>query len=222
MTLEPITEDDAEELFPGEGSLAIENLRALLDDIEKDSVLDSDVLDALERARSALGGDGAFNVAEVQDGGVCRRITIDADRMSLLRERATRREPNLVRISGRLHMIDLEPPLKVGIRSTDGIDWICRYEAEFEPKVKALLDSNVWVSGTGTLTGAQRGTLEIEDIRPVSEFEQSPLFTPERVSVEDLLAQQGIRGPQGEEALGLPTEVTDEELEDYLNALLDD
>ncbi|MGH3026473.1 MAG: hypothetical protein ACRDLR_08520, partial [Gaiellaceae bacterium] len=61
-------------------------------------------------------------------------------------------------------MIDLEPPHKVAIRAINGVDWLCRYDPSLEERVKALLDSTVWARGMGILTGAQRGSLEIEEI----------------------------------------------------------
>ncbi|MFL6039656.1 MAG: hypothetical protein ACJ74B_13600 [Gaiellaceae bacterium] len=49
--------------------------------------------------------------------------------------------------------------------------------------MKTLIDAHVWARGVGQLQGAARGTLAVEDIGPVGAFEQTELFTFERVPV---------------------------------------
>ncbi len=119
-------------------------------------------------------------------------------------------------------MIDLEPPHKVAIRAINGVDWLCRYDPSLEERVKALLDSTVWARGMGILTGAQRGSLEIEEIHAAGDSEQSPLFTYERVPLEDLMSEQGIVGPQGEATQTLPPDLSESEVDEYLHAILGD
>jgi hypothetical protein len=124
------------------------------------------------------------------------------------------------RISGRLHMIDLEPD-RIGIRAADGVDWSCSYPEELEPTVKALVDSNVWGRGVGQQLSAAKGTLRLEEIHAVGEHEETPLFTFERVPLADLMEQQGITGPQGRLSI-MPSEIGDEELDAFLDAILDE
>ena len=224
LTLEPIVDEDAPaEMFPGQGTLAISNLDALLDAIEEPSTaFDPDVVDALAAARRSLGSDGKIRVVRPESARhTPRSVLVDERRVTQLRERARQRGVRTIRLSGRLHMIDVEPPVKVGIRSSDGVEWICRYPESLEPRVKALLDENVWVRGRGVLTGAQRGSLEVEEIRPVGEYPQSPLFTFARVPLDELMADQGVRGPQGHVSL-VPADVSDEELDSFLDAVLNE
>ena len=119
-------------------------------------------------------------------------------------ERSKRPGARAVRVSGRLHAIDLEPG-RIGIPATDGIDWLCRYTPELEQKLLALIGERVWVRGVGQLTGSQRGSLEIEHVEPIAPFEQSELFTYERVPLATLLSEQQIEGPTELEALAFRT-----------------
>jgi hypothetical protein len=219
LTLEPHQVDE-DELFPGEGTLAISNLEALFSAIRSPEPFDPDVADAFDRARAALGPDGSIVVSHQRGRQRVGRIVIDKQQTERLRKRAREKGAAEVQVVGRLHMIDLEPPHKVGIRATDGVDWLCRYEPALEPRVKALLDSTVWARGQGKLTGAQRGSLAIEEIHSAGESEQSSLFTFERVPLDDLMAAQGIRGPQGERIQMLPDELSDTEVDEYLRAIL--
>jgi hypothetical protein len=203
-------------------ALATENLRSLLDSIEHaDAEVDVSVTEALEKARRALGSDGRIGV--VLAGGTRRprprRVDIDAERIAELERRARRQQPRQTRISGRLHMIDVEPD-RVGIRAGDGVDWTCTYPEELEKTVKALIDTNVSARGVGQRLGASRGTLALESIQPVGEYEQTELFTFERVPLDELMRQQGIRGPQGGASI-LPDDLTDDEVDAFVEALND-
>lgn len=225
LTLEPIAPDGlADQATLAEVErLAMENLRSLLDAIESDDQsIDPAVAQAVGNARRALGGDGRIEVKIVDHHRRRRRrVVIDSKRMEALERRVRRYQPGIVRVSGRLHMIDLEPD-RVGIRSTDDIAWTCSYSPELEPNIMALLNQTVWVRGLGQLqqTG-RRGTLVIDEIQPIGEFEQTPLFTFERIPLEDLTRDQGITAPQGRISV-IPEDVSDEELEKYLAAVLDD
>ncbi|HEX6703070.1 MAG TPA: hypothetical protein VF101_20260 [Gaiellaceae bacterium] len=222
MTLIPDVED-AEETAPPIGKvepLAIENLHALLDAVEvDDQVVDPAVTDAIESARRALGHDGTIAV-KLNGRPKPRRVVIDRERVESLERRVERRPPQRLRISGRLHMIDLEPD-RVGIRAANGVDWTCSYPHELEEKVRALVGKNVWARGVGSELGGAKGSLTIAEIDAVGEYEQTRLFTFERVPLDDLMAEQGIRGPQGTISI-VPPEVTDEEFERFLEATLDE
>ena len=224
MTLLPDVRDESEEQ-PALGDvepLAIENLRALLDAIESDdAVIDPAVTDAVEGARSALGDDGKIKVKlDGEQPRHRRSVVIDRERVAVLERRVERQAPRARRVSGRLHMIDLEPD-RIGIRAANGVDWSCSYPDELEEIVRGLVGTNVWVRGIGReLTGA-KGTLEINEIHPIGEFEQTRLFTFERVPLAELMAEQGILGPQGTISI-VPPEVTDEEFDRFFTATLED
>lgn len=220
-TLEPLQAGDAE-LFPGEGTLAISNLDALFAELDGSGSFDPDVADALERARAALGPDGSIVISHRRGRRRIGRVVVDEGKVGRLRSRAPERAPGEIRVVGRLHMIDLEPPHKVAIRAADGVDWLCRYEPELEAHVKALLDSTVWARGLGIVTGAQRGSLDIEEIHSAGDPEQGPLFTFERIPLEQLMSEQGVSGPQGELTQLPPTALTDTEVDEYLHAILGD
>ena len=209
----PIDAADAA-MFPDPASLATGNLAALLSEVEGKGQFDSDVAEALGAARRALGRDGQITVRRGQS-----RVVIDERTEERLSRRTRSQGASKVSISGRLHAIDLEPD-RVGIRATDGVDWSCRYPEELEEEVAHMLGENVWARGVGQKTGAGRGTLDLEELQAVGPFEQTELFTWERVPLDALLAEQGIRGPTAPEALALPGDVTDEQLDTYLAELL--
>jgi hypothetical protein len=216
LTLEPapIDETDAE-MFPDAAALAVANLDSLLDALNSDEPVDPDVADALTKARRALGPDGRISVKRAK-----RRVVLDEVKERKVAERARRvGAARKVSISGRLHAIDLEPE-RVGIRATDGVDWVCRYPPELEADVTRLLGATVWARGIGQLTGAQRGSLDIKDLQSVGPFEQSELFTFERVPLHDLLEAQGIAGPTGPEAFDLPGDLTDDQVDAYVADVL--
>jgi hypothetical protein len=98
---------------------------------------------------------------------------------------------------------------------------VCHYPERLEQTVKLLVDRKVWAHGTGHLQSPLRGTLELEQIHPIGEYEQSALFTFDHLSVPELMAQQGIAGPQEHVSI-IPETVSDEEAERFLEALLDE
>jgi hypothetical protein len=223
LTLEPIPQPAAETQVALEDveSLAVENLRSLMRTLEQDDApLDSAVTEAVSAARQALGEDGSIEISVRSGRKPRQRLVIDERRVAALERRVRAQKPKPMTISGRLHMIDVEPD-RVGIHSADNVDWSCSYPDELEAIVKTLVDTNVAVRGLGYRQSAARGFLKIEHIAQVGEFEQTPLFTFERVSIEDLLEQQGIRGPQGRISI-LPDDLSDEEADAFLAAVLDD
>jgi hypothetical protein len=219
-TLEPILEHDEEEdsLAPGMLTLAEMNLRAFVSAIRENTLDEPTVLDEIEEARRALGEDGRFRI---QIGGGTAHMPVLADIDAATVERLARgherRAPRMQLISGRLHLIDLEPG-KVGIRSPTGIDWTCQYPAELEPHVMSLLGTNVWARGMGSATG-RRGTLEIHEIQPVLDYEQTSFFAVDRLPVDVLAERQGVPQPQGLDSLADPEWEDNEESRRYLDAL---
>jgi hypothetical protein len=119
-------------------------------------------------------------------------------------------------IAGFLHRLDLEPD-KIGVRTTDGIEWACDYPEGLELKILDLVGRVVWATGKGRQRGPNRGTMRIETIESAEAGEQHELFTEEQIPADRLAAQQGIEGPQGLATLGV-TEWTDED-DAYLAAL---
>jgi hypothetical protein len=221
LELEPDVDVSAEpEIVPDASTLAVDNFRALLDAIESTEPVDPDVADALAGARRALGHDGRIEIVHAK-GRRKRRVTVDGQKIENLRARARRQPSRPQRISGRLHLIDVDPPLKVAIRTPDGTDWTCRYSVELEPKVRALLGQTVTARGVGSLTGAKRGTLDLEEIEAVARFEQTELFTFERVPLEDLMNEQGTGESRGAVSV-VPEDLDEEELERFLEAILED
>ncbi|MBA3328374.1 MAG: hypothetical protein H0T43_08745 [Solirubrobacterales bacterium] len=216
-TIEPqLVSADDNQLLVGEVPLSLETLRALADDLAAERSVPEPVLDALGKACRSVGADGSVAIA-IGDAAT-EPIVVNSgllDRVTLARNAVADEEVRSV--SGRLHLLDLEPD-RLGIRTAGGIEWSCRYPEALEEHVKSLLDRIVWVEGSGKLTSPLRGSMAIERIDPV-DVEQSSLFTPSPVDEDELLARQGIDAPQGLDALSDPQ--WDDETDDaYLAALL--
>jgi hypothetical protein len=196
--------------------LSLATLRALTADLAAERPVPEPVLDALGKACRAVGADGSVAIEDAHVAGA--PVVIDGallDRVALASDDATAAEVRSV--SGRLHLLDLEPD-RLGIRTTSGVEWSCRYPEELEERVKGLLDRIVWVEGSGKLTSPLRGAMTIERIESV-DVEQSALFTSAPVDEDELLARQGIKAPQGLDAL-IDPEWDDETDDAYLVALL--
>ena len=215
LTLEPDVLEEEGAMFDETRTVAVANLEAMLEAVQGQDAFDPDVADALGNARRALGSDGQIRV---KYPGQKKRFVIDERVDANLHERALRKGPRGMSLSGRLHLIDVEPD-RIGIRAPDGVEWSCKYPAELEPAVKALLDENVWARGTGQLTGAQRGSVNIVELQPVGVVEQTPLFTYERVELADLMEQQGVVGPPVDDSAGLSDDLSDEQIDSYLAAV---
>jgi hypothetical protein len=220
MTLEPFTPHDGEspqeELADDAELLALQNLDSFLGSLEQpDEGFDAAVADALENARRSLGPDGRI---EIKAPRKRRRVVIDADATQALEHRVRRYATRAQRVSGRLHMIDVEPD-QVKIRTGDNVDWICTYPEELERTVLGLLTKRVWATGVGALQSAVRGTLNVERIEEIPESEQTTLFSLDRVALTELLYVQGITEPQHGIEL-VPDDVSDEELDSFLDHLL--
>jgi len=215
QAIAPDEDPDQEQLAPGE-PVSLQTLRSLLETVESDrEEIDPAVIDSLSEARKALGSNGSI-VVQMKNGGWRKRhaVVIDSDRIEKLEKRSKRATPRPLRVTGRLHRIELEPD-KVGIRTPGGVDFTAKYDAETEATIKDLLDSIVVAEGMGYQTSAQRGTLTIGRIRKLPTFEQTPLFTEEPIPLDDLLDSEPRLGGISV----LPEDVPDDELEAFLDAV---
>jgi hypothetical protein len=196
----PATGD--EPLALDEMPLAVENLLAVVDQIDAGAGVSEPVIDALGKACRALGSDGSIAVEfppEIRTAP--GRIDLPSlERLGHL-EQAGREQVHSV--SGRLHLLDVEPD-RLAIRASSGVDWTCKYPEQLEGTVTRLIGQIVWAQGAGQLTSPLRGTMTLERIEPVEQGEQATLFTAEPTPDSDLLARQGITGPQGLASLADP------------------
>lgn len=203
LTLEPArleaVRDQAS--FEPDASSALENIHSLALSMSGQGDVDADVAEALERARTTLGSDaGAIEIA------LPNRLsapTVRIDREAIERIRAERTEQRPVsRVSGRLHLIDLEPD-RIGVRSPQGIDWTCEFPSPLEERVKSLIDQIVVVEGAGEQRTVRSGSMEITSIAPAYTHEQPAFSSGEPADGPDeLMRSQAITGPQGLAALG--------------------
>lgn len=220
MELEPMrVVSDEPQLYDAE-LLAVENLQAFMDTIESEDVIEPAVTDAIESARKTLGADGRIEITVARRAQRARkRVVIDETVVRSLEQRARRRSARPLRIVGRLHMLDDEPR-KVGIRTSDNVDWICTYPTELEEAVAALMRTRVVARGVGAEQSPNRGRLEISAIEGLNAYEQSSLFTFERVPIDHLIEQQGIRAAHGAPRL-LDDDAEDDEIDAFLDALME-
>lgn len=222
LTLVPRSEeaDDEDALFDSDESIALDNLQALSRGFSEARDFDSDVADALSKARTVLGHEsGAIEIGFPKRLAV-PSLTVDKD--TLDRVRAEQSDPQRVtRVSGRLHLIDVEPD-RIAVRSPQGIDWTCRYEEALEPSVMALVGKIVIVEGEGVVRSPRTGAMKVESIRLAYAHDQPALFTPDAVSDPDALMEtQAIDQPQGLAGLGDPEWQDDDEGDRFLDYILD-
>jgi hypothetical protein len=215
-TLEPDVADDlSNALFEGPPP-QVENLDALLDSMSEET-LPPVVSEALLKACRSLGNEGRISVESAAEPD--RRTTIDA--AVLERSRAattTAAESSFRTVSGRMHLLDLEPG-KLAIRASDGVDWVCEYPEKLESAVLQLVGRIVWAQGEGLQLSAKRGLMQIQAVQTVAEGEQEAFFTLEPVPANLLMTQQGIAAAQGLAAVG-DSDWDPEADADYLAALL--
>ncbi|MHB1538355.1 MAG: hypothetical protein ACYCUM_06960 [Solirubrobacteraceae bacterium] len=195
IEVERLAEPEDEELPLDEVPVALENLRALADDLDRATELPRDVTSALQAACRAVGQDGSIRI-DFPQSIRAEPARIDLPSLARFDGLSAPVEERTQSVSGRLHILDIEPD-RLAIRTASGIDWTCAYPAELESKITQLIDSSVWAEGAGHMTGSQRGSMTIARIEPVEQGAQSPLFTDEPIADAMLLASQGIAGPQG-------------------------
>lgn len=220
VTLEPLDEADSETLFESTRTLALDNLNALTIELDAERPLAPEVLDALDSARRALGEDGQIEV-NFHDARSSKPSSITKESIQKLSSRVTERSTEYTRISGRLHLIDLEPD-KLAVRTVAGVEWMCRYPQHLEELVRGLIGEVVWAAGQGRLQSPLRGSMEVEELGPASQGEQSTLFSSHPLPLSELLAHQSIVRPQGLASLGDPEWEDDEASEVYLRTVFGD
>lgn len=213
---------DGDGLDVDDAPLALTNLGALTGDVASGRELPDDVVASLDRARRACGDDGAIELAlpasvAPQQGAV----RIDRRTIERLSRNVVAQNREVRSISGLLHAIDIDPDRLV-IRSTDGVEWACRYEDELEAQILGLVGRVVWAEGPARLKSAAKGTMTVERIQLSVQGRQSTLFVERRPALEDLLARQGFDEPQGLDAVADDGWVGDESDERYLAALFGD
>ena len=220
LTLEPMgrSSETDDSLFDAEGELAMSNLVSLVGRLETRAEIDPDVVDALGSATRSLGDGGRIEL-DVLAEGARTRVSVDEALLRSVERTNGGGVEEIGHVSGRLHMIDLEPD-RVGIRAPNGMEWTCHYPDDLEERIKQLVDQAVVATGSGRKVSAQRGTMALEDIAPAVEHRQDTLFTAEQVPLAELMAQQGIAGPQGLGSLGDPEWEDDEEGRRFLEELL--
>ncbi len=124
-------------------------------------------------------------------------------------------------ISGRLSRL-AESPDQALIRSPDGTEWVCSYEASLAPRLQTLWRTPVRATGEGRRTGPRRGAFQLDEVEPLVDGTQTQFFSPEHIPTDVLLEDQGIVSAQGLDALGAE-HLFDDELEDaYLAAVFGD
>lgn len=193
----------------------------LLESVEAGKV-DPPVIQSLEKARRDIGEDASFGVTvPSQENG---RVPIDSKTIERLPETTEEDIPEAgeLTVTGRLHLIEVEEPERVGIRDTHGVNWVCIYDPELEPTVLALVKALVWATGEGARHSARSGKMHLQEIRALPQYDQSSLFTFERVSVETLEQEQRVADPQGLAALEDAEWSDDEQDREFLALVLDD
>jgi hypothetical protein len=218
-TLEPelVSADEDEDALFDEEPISLTNLKALTADLASERAVPQVVIESLEKACRAAGSDGSLSIG--LPGSALEPLVVDAELLDRIANASTSSEPSEVTtVSGRLHLLDLEPD-RLGIRTTGGVEWLCKYPESLEDRVKAMLDRIVWVKGSGTLTSHLRGTMAINRIESV-DLEQSPLFTIEQIDERVLASRQGISAPQGLSSLAV-IDWDDASDDLYLAALLE-
>lgn len=201
-------------------ALAVATLRGLLDAVDADERLPDSVVEALSSARRAIGDDGSFGV-KITDARQIPRLLIDEERMERLQRPAPGPTDVAVSLTGRLHMIEADPPnRRVGVRAQDGVDWTCTYPDHLHTLVTTLIERLVWVTGSGRRLTAATGRLCIDGLDPIAEYPQDALFTVETIPVDQLRAEQQITQPQGLGALVDEHWTDDEESRRFLEATL--
>lgn len=219
-TIEPVVDEETDDppLF-ADVPPSLSNLRLLTAAIEEGQPLSEDVIDALDRARRAAGEDGSIGLLVPGDG--VRETRIDRRVIESLPKTSAPIAAEVTSVSGRLHLVDLEPD-RIAIRTSDGVEWVCSYPEALEQKILRLIGEIVWVTGSGRLSTPKKGTMQLDGIAPVFSGEQTALFTRGPVPMGELLARGGIEGPQGLEALADDEWIGDDADEAYIAALFDD
>ena len=214
-TLVPIQQAEDLALPTGDPPRARIVFDKLLDAIQERQQLPHDVATSLEGARKSCGHDGAFTVRTTGREVAITRATIAAVTPG------DKDQARVQAISGRLSRL-AESPDQALIRSPDGTEWVCSYEASLAPRLQTLWRTPVRATGEGRRTGPRRGAFQLDEVEPLVDGTQTQFFSPEHIPTDVLLEDQGIVSAQGLDALGAE-HLFDDELEDaYLAAVFGD
>lgn len=214
-TLEPTESAKEERQLVEEEPASLRNLRSLLEAIQEGRPLSPPVVQSLDGARKSLGSDGRFGAQLPSQHKV--PFYIDAGAIQQLEEAVEPEPPTTdVTVFGKLHLLEFEEPMRVEVRAGNGINWACTYGPKLKPLVLSLAESNVRAYGAGRKTGPKSGVMELRDIEPLPEPEQTDLFTQNPISTADLRRGQGIVKPQGLAALQDRAWVDDEASREFV------
>ncbi len=217
LRLEPdIPADDATHFDAG--GPALDNLTQLTRAFADGRQVDGDVADSLEQARRSVGANSGTIELRLPERLDLPRVILDRERIDRARS-APRVAESVSRISGRLHLIDLEPD-RVGVRSPQGVDWTCEFHESLKDTVKHLIDEIVIVEGEGELTTSKTGRMVVDAIRRAVDHEQPALFTSEWVDPREVAASQAVSSPQGLSVLADTEWGHDEEDDRFLDYVL--
>jgi hypothetical protein len=201
-------------------TLAVTTLHSMLSEIEAGQRLPSPVVEALDSARRAIGDDGSFGV-ELRKGCQMPRVVIDRDRIERLSQPIPIGHPMDVTVTGRLHMIEADPPnRRVQVRGQDGTDWTGLYPDRLHDLVLTLIERVVRVTGEGRRLSPMTGRLQISELEPIPHHSQDALFSVETIPVADLQQQQHVDRPQGLASLVDRWPDDDDEALQFLEATL--
>jgi hypothetical protein len=220
-TLEPLETPDEESQIMEDEPPSLRNLSLMMDAVQQRRPLATPVIESLDGARKSLGTNGRFGSRAPEEERVHFWVDEDAIR-NLESEPEPEPEAKELVVTGKLHLLEFEQPMRVEVRAPTGVNWVCTYEPEMEQLVVSFAGQNVRARGIGRITGPKRGEMELLDLDPVLlPAEQPSLFTIEPIPTEELQREQGIVRPQGLAALQDPTWVDDDASREYV-AILDE
>jgi len=217
LTLEPSGSAGDSALFD-EGGPALDNLAQLARAFAEEAMVDADVAESLEQARWSVGAESGAIELRLPERLRIPGVVLDRERIARART-APPVSRSVSRISGRLHLVDLEPD-RLGVRSPQGVDWTCEFDETLRETVKHLIDEIVIVEGEGQMATSTTGRMEIAAIHPVLAHEQSALFTSEWVDPREVAAAQAVLAPQGLSGLADTEWGNDDEAERFLKYVL--
>lgn len=190
-------------------------LDRLMDGIETGAGLPQEVVAALSKARRACGDDGAFVMAARS------RRDVRIDETAIERLAGDAPAPKTVNeVVGRLRQVGADPDQAV-IDAPDGTEWRATFPRELEEQMRPLWLQPVRAAGEGSVTSRNRGAFTITSIAPAAEPVQTAFFSTEHRPLADVLAEQGITGPQGLATLVNDTPISDADEDSYLAAIFD-
>lgn len=216
IALEPLRSDGDDRLpldDPARSRIVCERM---MDGIRTGTGLPGDVVDALAKARRACGDDGVFEIAASD-----RSARVDTAAIDRMASGESSEPENVVLIAGRLRKLAADPDQAV-IDGSDGTEWRANFPQELEETMRPLWLKAVRAEGEGRLTGPARGTFAITAIAAAAEQLQSAFYSPQHRPLSELLAEQGIGGPQGLETLVNDEPISEADEDAFFAAVLGD